>query len=213
MDFLGDRISRDKENIKRIMLEICSIACEEDGVTFDCGEEIWLEDITVEKEYNGTRVHMTAHMDTIVQPFSIDVGFGDVIVPEPVNLDYPLLLEDLPEVNVAAYSLETVVAEKFQTMIDRGTINSRMKDFFDVYTILKSGKVDSGMLKEAVVEVFENRGTKADPDSVVFSDGFAQDQMRQTMWKAYLKKIKYKEELPFEDVMAVVREVLRPMMG
>ena len=214
MDFLGDRISRDKENIKRIMLEICSIACEEDGVTFDCGEEeIWLEDITVEKEYNGTRVHMTAHMDTIVQPFSIDVGFGDVIVPEPVNLDYPLLLEDLPEVNVAAYSLETVVAEKFQTMIDRGTINSRMKDFFDVYMILKSGKVDLGLLKEAVAEVFENRGTKVDPDSVVFSDGFAQDQMRQTMWKAYLKKIKYKEELPFEDVMAVVREVLRPMMG
>ena len=213
MDFLGDRISRDKENIKRIMLEICSIACEEDGVTFDCGEEeIWLEDITVEKEYNGTRVHMTAHMDTIVQPFSIDVGFGDVIVPEPVNLDYPLLLEDLPEVNVAAYSLETVVAEKFQTMIDRGTINSRMKDFFDVYTILKSGKVDSGLLKEAVVEVFENRGTKADPNSVVFSDGFAQDQMRQTMWKAYLKKIKYKEELPFADVMGGVREVLRPMM-
>lgn len=213
MDFLGDRISRDKENIKRIMLEICSIACEEDGVTFDCGEEeIWLEDITVEKEYNGTRVHMTAHMDTIVQPFSIDVGFGDVIVPEPVNLDYPLLLEDLPEVNVAAYSLETVVAEKFQTMIDRGTINSRMKDFFDVYTILKSGKVDSGLLKEAVVEVFENRGTKADPNSVVFSDGFAQDQMRQTMWKAYLKKIKYKGELLFADVMGVVREVLRPMM-
>ena len=148
-----------------------------------------------------------------MQPFSIDVGFGDVIVPEPVNLDYPLLLEDLPEVNVAAYSLETVVAEKFQTMIDRGTINSRMKDFLDVYTILRNGKVDSGLLKEAVAEVFENRGTNADPDSVVFSEGFAQDPMRLTMWKAYLKKIKYKDELPFEDVMAVVREVLRPLMG
>ena len=133
MDFLGDHINRDKENIKRIMLEICCIACEEDGVTFDCGEEdIWLEDITVEQEYNGTRVHMTARMDTIVQPFSIDVGFGDVIVPQPAQLDYPLLIEGLPAVNVEAYSLETVVAEKFQTMIDRGTINSRMKDFFDV---------------------------------------------------------------------------------
>ena len=214
MDFLGDHISRDKENIRRIMLEICSITCEEDGVTFECGEEeIWLEDITIEKEYNGMRVHMTAHMDTIVQPFSIDVGFGDVIVPEPVNLDYPLLLEDLPEVNVAAYSLETVVAEKFQTMIDRGTINSRMKDFLDVYTILRNGKVDSGLLKEAVAEVFENRGTKADSDSVVFSEGFAQDPMRLAMWKAYLKKIKYKDELPFANVMAVVREVLRPLMG
>ena len=214
MDFLGDHISRDKENIKRIMQEICNIACEEDGVTFECGEDdILLEDITIEKEYNGTRVHMTAHMDTIVQPFSIDVGFGDVIVPQPAQLDYPLLIEGLPAVNVEAYSLETVVAEKFQTMIDRGTINSRMKDFFDVYTILKEDKVDTELLKEAIVEVFANRGTELDVNSVVFSDGFAQDAMRQTMWKAYLKKIKYKDELPFEEVMDVVRDRLQPMMG
>lgn len=213
MDFLGDHISRDKENIKRIMHEICSIECEEDGMTFECGEdEIWLEDITVEKEYNGTRIHMTAHMDTIVQQFSIDVGFGDVIVPQPAQLDYPLLIEGLPAVNVEAYSLETVVAEKFQTMIDRGTINSRMKDFFDVYTILKADKVDEALLKEAVAEVFANRGTEMDADNVVFSDGFAQDGMRQTMWKAYLKKIKYKDELPFTEVMDVVRERLQPMM-
>lgn len=214
MDFLGDHISRDKENIKRIMLEICRIECEEDGVTFECGkDDIWLEDITVEVEYNGTRVHMTAHMDTIVQPFSIDVGFGDVIVPQPVQLDYPLLIEGLPAVNVEAYSLETVLAEKFQTMIDLGTINSRMKDFFDVYMILKGDKVDHGLLKEAVVEVFANRGTEMAPDHVVFSDGFVQDETRQKMWKAYLKKIKYKEELPFELVMEVVKEVLQPMMG
>ena len=214
MDFLGDHISRDKENIKRIMQEICNIACEEDGVTFECGEDdILLEDITIEKEYNGTRVHMTAHMDTIVQPFSVDVGFGDVIVPQPAQLDYPLLIEGLPAVNVEAYSLETVVAEKFQTMIDRGTINSRMKDFFDVYTILKEDKVDTELLKEAIVEVFANRGTEMDANSVVFSDGFAQDAMRQTMWKAYLKKIKYKDELPFEEVMDVVRDRLQPMMG
>ena len=214
MDFLGDHISRDKENIKRIMLEISSMACEEDGVTFECGEDdIWLEDITVEKEYNGTRVHMTAHMDTIVQPFSIDVGFGDVIVPRPAQLDYPLLIEDLPAVNVEAYSLETVVAEKFQTMIDRGTINSRMKDFFDVYTLLKADKVDNELLKEAVVEVFANRGTQPDAEHVVFSDEFAQDEVRQKMWKSYLKKIKYKDELPFDEVMSVIKERLQGMMG
>ena len=214
MDFLGDHISRDRENIKRIMLEICSIACEEDGVTFECGEEdIWLEDITIEQEYNGTRVHMTAHMDTIVQPFSIDVGFGDVIVPQPAQLDYPLLIEDLPAVNVEAYSLETVVAEKFQTMIDRGTINSRMKDFFDVYTLLKADKVDNELLKEAVVEVFANRGTQPDAEHVVFSDEFAQDEVRQKMWKSYLKKIKYKDELPFDEVMSVIKERLQGMMG
>lgn len=214
MDFLGDHISRDKENIKRIMLEISSITCEEDGVTFECGEDdIWLEDITMEKEYNGTRVHMTAHMDTILQPFSIDVGFGDVIVPHPAQLDYPLLIEGLPAVNVEAYSLETVVAEKFQTMIDRGTINSRMKDFFDVYTLLKADKVDNELLKEALVEVFANRGTQPDAEHVVFSDEFAQDEVRQKMWKSYLKKIKYKDELPFDEVMSVIKERLQGMMG
>lgn len=213
MDFLGDHISRDKENIKRIILEICSIVCKEDGVTFECGEDdIWLEDITVEKEYNGTRVHMTAHMDTIVQPFSIDVGFGDVIVPHPAQLDYPLLIEGLPAVNVEAYSLETVVAEKFQTMIDRGTINSRMKDFFDVYTLLKTDKVDNKLLKEAVVEVFANRGTQPDAEHVVFSDEFAHDEVRQKMWKSYLKKIQYKEDLPFNVVMSVIKERLQGMM-
>ena len=200
MDFLGDHISRDKENIKRIMHEICSIECEEDGVTFECGEdEIWLEDITVEKEYSGTRVHMTAHMDTIVQQFSIDVGFGDVIVPQPAQLDYPLLIEGLPAVNVE--------------MIDRGTINSRMKDFFDVYTILKADKVDYELLKEAIVEVFANRGTELDADNVVFSEDFAQDESLQAMWKAYLKRIKYKDELPFSEVMDIVRERLQPMKG
>ena len=98
-------------------------------------------------------------------------------------------------------------------MIDRGTINSRMKDFFDVYTILKAGKVDDALLKEAVKEVFANRGTELDAENVVFSDDFALDETRQAMWKAYLKRIKYKEELAFSEVMDVVRERLQPMMG
>ena len=88
-----------------------------------------------------------------------------------------------------------------------------MKDFFDVYTILKADKVDDALLKEAVVEVFANRGTELAPDHVVFSDDFAQDTTRQTMWKAYLNRIKYKDELPFSEVMDVVRERLHPMMG
>ena len=88
-----------------------------------------------------------------------------------------------------------------------------MKAFFDVYTILKADKVDDALLKEAVVEVFANRGTALDADNVVFTDGFAQDGMRQTLWKAYLKKIKYKDELAFGDVMDLIKERLQPMMG
>lgn len=84
----------------------------------------------------------------------MDIGFGDIVVPEPQELDYPLLLDDMPEVSINAYSLETVVAEKFQTMIDRALANSRMKDFYDVYSILSSEsarvKVNEETLSEAI---------------------------------------------------------------
>ncbi|MBR1461756.1 MAG: nucleotidyl transferase AbiEii/AbiGii toxin family protein [Prevotella sp.] len=212
MDFMGDRIDRDKENIRQAFRAICAIPCEEDGVTFDCGEgDVTVEDIALEREYNGVCVHLTAHLDTIVQPISMDVGFGDVIIPEPVDLDYPLLLEDLPEVNVAAYSLETVVAEKFQTMIDRAESNSRMKDFFDVYTILRSGKVDMAVLEEAVREVFANRGTEYMEGHPLFAEAFVASEQRQTMWRAFLRKMKYPVALEFAEVMEVVSAALKPM--
>ena len=108
IDFLGDKISRDKETIRKAFREICSIQCPEDGLTFDNGEnDIKVEDISLDKEYNGVTVTVTAHLDTIVQPFSMDIGFGDIVVPEPQELDYPLLLDDMPEVSINAYSLET----------------------------------------------------------------------------------------------------------
>ena len=212
MDFMGDRINRDKENIKRAFQTICRVDCPEDGVKFDSGDdEIILEDITLEREYNGIRILITAHLDSIVQQVSMDVGFGDIIIPKPVDLDYPLLLEDLPEVKVKAYSLETVVAEKFQTMIDRAESNSRMKDFFDVYTILKSGNVDMVVLRDAVREVFANRGTVYMEVHPLFEPAFVESEQRQAMWRAFLRKIKYPETPKFGDVMGEILPVLRPL--
>ena len=212
MDFMGDRIDRDKENIKKAFQTICAIQCKEDGITFDCGEnDVTVEDIALEREYNGVCVSLTAHLDTIVQSISMDVGFGDVIIPQPVDLDYPLLLENLPVVNVRAYSLEMVVAEKFQTMIDRAESNSRMKDFFDVYTILRSGKVDLEVLEEAVREVLVNRGTSYMDGHPLFGLEFVASEQRQMMWRAFLRKMKYPEALGFDEVMAVIVAVLKPM--
>ena len=212
MDFMGERISRDKDNIKSAFQAICRIDCPEDGVYFDSGDEqIELEDITLEREYNGIRVHLTAHMDTIKHNVSMDIGFGDIIIPEPVELDYPLLIEGLPAVNIGAYSLETVVAEKFQTMIDRAESNSRMKDFFDVYGILSKERVDKVLLEEAIREVFANRGTVYTPAHPLFSPGFESEPARLTMWTGFLGKIHYKNELPFELVVTTIREELGPI--
>ena len=211
IDFLGDKINRDKETIRKAFREICSIQCPEDGLTFDSEEkDINVEDISLDKEYNGVTVTVTAHLDTIVQPFSMDIGFGDIVVPEPQVLDYPLLLDDMPEVSINAYSLETVVAEKFQTMIDRALANSRMKDFYDVYSILSSDNVDKGILSNAIVSVFDNRGTGYDNNHPLFNGEFKNDRSKQIQWKSFLKKMKYKGDLPLDEVVDYITETLSP---
>lgn len=209
IDFLGDRISRDKETIKQAFRQICSIQCPEDGLTFDNREtDIKVEDISLDKEYNGVTVSVTAHLGTAVVPFSMDIGFGDIVIPTPQELDYPLLLDDMPAVSINAYSLETVVAEKFQTMIDRALANSRMKDLYDVYSILSLQELDENILSDAIVSVFNNRGTGYDNNHPLFNGEFKNDPVKQTQWNAFLKKMKYKGDLPLMDVVDYITERL-----
>ena len=107
--------------------------------------------------------------------------------------------------------METVVAEKFHTMIDRDVLNSRMKDFFDCYQLLTKRDLDDDTLYEAVKATFDNRSLTYNPELQLFTEGFATDVERITRWKAFLKKIQWKEALDFETVMEVIRERLQPM--
>ena len=210
VDFMADKISRDREILTRIFKQIVSIDCEEDGVLFDT-ENIKTEPITVDKKYPGLRFYVTAHMDTIVHNMSVDIGFGDVVSPYPMSIDIPLLLPNIPSVNLQAYSLETVVAEKFHTMIDRDETNSRMKDFFDCYQLLTQRNISDKTLFEAIKATFDNRGLLYKPNLKLFSEEFVTDKDRIIRWKSFLKKIKWKEEIPFSSVMQVVRERLQPL--
>ena len=210
VDFMAERISRDRKFLTNVFQEILEIACDEDGVTFDT-ENITFEPITVEKKYPGTRFFFTAHMDSIVHKMSVDIGFGDVVTPCPASIDFPLLLPNIPSVNLQAYSLETVVAEKFHTMIDRDEYNSRMKDFFDCYQLLTKRSLDDSMLYEAVKATFDNRGLEYNPERKLFTDEFINDTYRQMQWKLFLKKIHWKEELNFGEVMQIITNRLKPM--
>lgn len=210
VDFMADRISRDRDFLAQVFQEILGIVCDEDGVSFDV-DSIKLEPITVEKKYPGTRFYFTAHMDTIAYNMSVDIGFGDVVTPCPTTIDFPLLLPSLPSVNIQAYSLETVVAEKFHTMIDRDVLNSRMKDFFDCYQLLTKRDLSDDTLYDAIKATFDNRVLSYNPELQLFTDSFATDEARKNRWKAFLKKIQWKESLDFETVMEVIRERLQPM--
>ena len=209
IDFLAAKISRDAARLKEIFAEICQIECEEDGVIFDAAS-IRTAEITQERKYPGTRVIIVAHLDTIVQQISADIGFGDVIVPAPVDLDYPVFLDTTPPISIKAYSLETVVAEKFHAMVEKDTENSRMKDFFDCYQILiyQSNLIDEAVLEDAIRATFENRDTVIADNLQLFTDAFSNDDFRNSLWKNFLKKINWQEQIEFAEVMKVIQNRL-----
>ena len=210
VDFMAERISRDREFLTNVFQEILGIVCDEDGVTFDT-ENITMEPITVEKKYPGTRFFFTAHMDSIIHKMSVDIGFGDVVMPYPASIDFPLLLPNIPSVNLQAYSLETVIAEKFHTMLDRDEYNSRMKDFFDCYQLLTKRQLNDETLYDAIKATFDNRELEYNPKLKLFTAEFVNDANRQMQWKLFLRKIQWKEDLSFNVVMQVITDRLKPM--
>lgn len=208
IDFLGSSINNDKKIIEEAFSEICSISCKEDGTVFDT-DSIETEEINENRIYKGIRLHVMARLDTARQKIAMDIGFGDVITPEPQELEYPLLLDGLPTVSIMAYSLETVVAEKFQAMIELSENNSRMKDFYDLYTLLYNNTLDSDMLEKAIHATLKNRGTVYEENHPLFSDDFPKNLRFQMLWKGFIKKIG-KAEPDFETAVSLIKERLFP---
>ena len=209
IDFLGNNISNNGERIVAAFREICSVPCEEDGVRYDV-EHITSKNITELKDYHGVRISIPVSMDTVAQVLTMDIGFGDVVTPAPVDLDYPSLLGHLPSANILAYSLETVVAEKMHAVIDLADQSSRMKDYYDLYQILNTQELDTEVLQEAITRTFENRHTGYDPNTMFFRDDFGSNPIMETRWKAFMKKITAKQSIQFSEVVTYLQERLQP---
>ena len=158
IDFLRMKIKNDFDNIKNVFSEILALPCD-DGIRFDTST-IEAEDINESKAYNGIRVTFVAMLDSIRQAMRMDIGFGDVIIPTAQKLTYPVLIDGLPVPIVLAYSLESVVAEKFQAMIELSEVNSRYKDFYDVYKILSIQQPDDVILSDAIQVTFNNKKSR-----------------------------------------------------
>lgn len=211
IDFLGVKIKNDLAHIKNVFTEICSINCNtDDGVVFDT-VSITTEQITEGKDYSGVRVSIGVSLDTTRQRMKIDIGFGDTVVPSEVELSYPTLIDVKQTISILAYSLESVVAEKFHAMVDLSVINSRYKDFYDIYIILQNNDIDMESLTEAILSTFRNRKSDYIKNHILFTDDFVSDEIRQSHWLKFLKKIDFKEQLPFRTVMEVITERLQPI--
>ncbi len=208
IDLLAKNMPNNVEDMKRVFENIFSIECD-DALKFD-QSTLDVRNITEFKEYHGVNVSIMAYLDRTRVPVSIDVGFGDVIYPGRVKMNFPVLLDmDVPE--IYAYSISSVIAEKFEAIVSLGDANSRYKDFYDIYILADRYDFDGTELREAVRETFEHRGTGFD-DIFAFKDDFLASEIHQNRWKAFLKKKKALVNVELEDVVRLIKTMLLPIV-
>ena len=186
IDLLAQRISNDVEDMKAVFTDIFSLEVD-DPLRFDL-DSLDVRPITEFKDYHGVNVSIMAYLDRTRIPISIDIGFGDVIVPERVMMDFPVILSD-ENPHVYVYSLCSSVAEKFETIVSLAYDNSRFKDYYDLYVLATTHDFNGDEIVEAVRETFENRHSSLN-EIVAFEKDFADNPLRQTRWNAFVKKKK-----------------------
>ena len=208
IDLLAQCISNDIEEMKKVFKEIFSIKCD-DALRFDLNtlDVIY---ITEFKEYHGVKVSILGHLDKTKVPISIDIGFGDIVYPERMKMDFPVLLDmDIPK--VYAYSINSVVAEKFEAFVSLGLANSRYKDFYDIYVLANRYNFDGTELMNAIKETFNHRGTSFD-DIAAFENGFTDDETRRIRWNSFVKKKKALVKIGFVETVQLLKILLFPIV-
>ena len=146
---------------------------------------------------------------SVQETLSIDIGFGDVICPARVEMEFPVLL-DMDTPKIYAYSIYSVISEKFEAIVSLAYDNSRFKDYYDIYVLSTTQDFDGKELLEAIKETFENRHTSI-AEIVAFEDGFADDTLRQTRWKAFVKKKKAMLTVSLEETINAIRRFMQPV--
>lgn len=209
IDFRG-YIHHSAEVVEAVFREICATLVEPDGMTFD-PTSIRSEIIRGEDEYHGMRVYFQATLGTAILPMQIDIGFSDRIEPKAVRMEFPTWLE-MPQPVLRCYAPETVVAEKFEALISLGLVNSRLKDYYDLYTLSNSFDFEGEILTLALSTTFETRQTLL-PDGV--PDGLTPQYIQPNIvhWKAFLKRISADATLELETVVDRLKIFLLPPLN
>lgn len=179
----------------------------DDGVSFDVKD---VSNIMDEMEYPGIRVTVNANVGRLITPLKIDISTGDVITPRAIEFNYDLLLEDR-SISLWSYNLETILAEKLQTVLARGILNTRMRDFYDIRMLLDTyeDKVNKAVLKDAFAATCKKRGTDhlQEQAEEIIKIIEANEQL-QVLWRAYEKKYSYAADIDYASVISGVRKLM-----
>ena len=210
IDLLG-KIDNRIEVIVAVMKDVCVMVVEADGMSFNT-ETVTAARITEDAEYEGVRVRIQGGLGNARVSLQIDIGFGDVIVPGPSKVVYPVLL-DFPAPELNGYTMESTIAEKFHAMVKLGVLNSRMKDFYDIWMLSCTFDFRGEILTKAVKKTFENRNTSIPIKPMVFNPSFVNDQAKKIQWQGFVRKAELSDApKSFEDVVSAIKMFLEPLV-
>ena len=194
------------EDALRVVNQVKDIDLD-DGVSFEVKD---VSNIMDEMEYPGIRVTMNANVGRLITPLKIDISTGDVITPRAIEFNYDLLLEDR-SIKLWSYNLETILAEKLQTVLARGILNTRMRDFYDIRMLVDTyeDKVNKAVLRDAFAATCKKRGTdnlQEQAEEIVKI--IEADEQIQVLWRAYQKKYSYAADIDYASVIRGVRKLM-----
>jgi len=198
--------------IERVVREVCTVKAIPDGLRFDAASVVGTK-IKEDADYEGVRVRFLGFLGKSRIPMQVDFGFGDATFPAPRKIHYPVIL-DFPAPKLKGYAPDTVVSEKFEAMVQLGSLNSRMKDFYDLWLILKRFDFNGETLSKALKKTFAHRKMPLPESKPLFVEDIYDDASdRQTLWKAFLKKgrIKHAPEKLGEAARGIEKFLTEPL--
>ena len=178
----------DVDTAASVVRDICQMTDHTDGIVFD-PETVTPVVIKEDADYEGVRVTFMGHLKSARINMQIDMGFNDVVAPEPKILTYPTILDHIAP-QIRAYPAETVVAEKFEAMVKLGQLNSRIRDFYDIWSLSKQFEFDGPILLRAIVGTFAHRDTLVEANPIAFRSEFTEDSAKKSQWAGFCRKSK-----------------------
>ena len=209
VDFLVRSKSKDIGTIKDMIQDIARVDVE-DGVRF-VPESISLESVMEDAEYEGIRVKIQGSLDKARKTLQIDIAFGDVLVAGPVEMEFPLLLDDQPSPRLKVYSNESAIAEKFQSLVKLNILTSRMKDVYDILFLASHRPFQMHLLHNAITKTFNRRGTPIEDRKSIFSKEFKSSKEKQTQWTAFLRRSRLESYKTFDEAIDHLELFLEPV--
>ncbi len=210
LDFLAGKIPSQPEAFGKVLRDVVAVEVA-DGVVFDA-DSISCQAITEGAMYEGVRAKVTAHLEAARQTLQIDAGFGDVVTPKPVHFEFPSLLDD-KDFAIQAYSWESVIAEKFEAIVKLGDVNSRMKDFYDIWFLLANHEFEQEILNEAITATFKHRKTNLGDAWYIFKASFYNDPDKEKMWAAFFRKNGMIKTRSFSEIVLEIMSRLKALKG